>query len=245
MQVVIKHFSELNTEELFEIYKLRSAVFVVEQNCVYQDIDEADKTAYHLYLKDADGIQAYLRVLPKGVRYNEASIGRVISVKRRCGLATWLLKEAIMVAKEKFNADALVISSQKYAVPVYQKVGFVQCSEEYLEDGIPHVRMFLKIDETLEAEEQKKPNVTMNDIMAEFADCMKKDASPDSEEAQTLVKKLQNHISEHYYTCTNEILAGLGQMYVLDERFKRNIDKNAEGTAQFICNAIEFYYKGN
>ena len=245
MQVIIKHFSELTTEELFEIYKLRSAVFVVEQNCVYQDIDEADKSAYHLYLKDADGIQAYLRVLPKGVRYDEASIGRVISVKRRCGFATWLLKEAILVAKEKFGAKTLVISSQKYAIPVYEKVGFAQCSGEYMEDGIPHVRMSLDINETLKAEEQEKTTVSMNDIMAEFATCMTSGAQADSEEAQKLVKKLQNHISKNYYTCTNEILAGLGQMYVLDERFKRNIDKNAEGTAQFICNAIEIYYKNN
>ena len=67
-------------------------------------IDDADKAAYHLYLKNENGIQAYLRVLPKGVRYEEVSIGRVISVKRRCGFATRLLNEAILVAKEKFGA---------------------------------------------------------------------------------------------------------------------------------------------
>ncbi len=81
----------------------------------------------------------------------------------------------------------------------------------------------------------------MNDILAEFAVCMKNGEEPDSVEVQNLVKTLQNHITENYYHCTNEILAGLGQMYVADERFKNNIDKNADGTAGFICEAIDFY----
>ena len=81
----------------------------------------------------------------------------------------------------------------------------------------------------------------MDHIMAEFALCMRKDESPDSTEAQNLVKMLQNHITENYYICTNEILSGLGQMYVADERFKNNIDKHADGTATFICEAIQVY----
>ncbi len=82
---------------------------------------------------------------------------------------------------------------------------------------------------------------SMDRIMAEFAACMKKGEAPDSAETQNLVKCLQNHITENYYLCTNEILAGLGQMYVGDERFKNNIDKHADGTAAFICEAIEAY----
>ncbi len=78
-------------------------------------------------------------------------------------------------------------------------------------------------------------------IMAEFAMCMKKSESPDSAEAQSLVKTLQEYITENYYLCTNEILAGLGQMYVADGRFKNNINKHAEGTAAFVCAAIEVY----
>ena len=81
----------------------------------------------------------------------------------------------------------------------------------------------------------------MDHIMAEFAVCMKNGETPDSAEAQNLVKTLQNHITENYYLCTNKILAGLGQMYVADERFKRNIDKHADGTAAFISEAIEAY----
>ena len=81
----------------------------------------------------------------------------------------------------------------------------------------------------------------MDRMMAEFALCMKRGAEPASSEAQNLVKCLQNHITENYYLCTNEILAGLGQMYVGDERFKNNIDKHADGTAEFICEAINVY----
>jgi len=81
----------------------------------------------------------------------------------------------------------------------------------------------------------------MNDILAAFAACMKKGEEPDSTEVQNLVKTLQNHITENYYRCTDEILAGLGKMYVADERFKNNIDKHADGTAIFICEAIDSY----
>lgn len=143
MELIIKQFKQLTVEELHEIYKLRVAVFVVEQNCPYQDVDDADKVAYHLYLKDKDGIQAYVRVLPQGTLHDTASIGRVISIKRRCGLATQLLKAGIEVAKEKFGARELTVGAQKYAKGLYEKVGFVQSSEEYIEDGIVHIKMKL------------------------------------------------------------------------------------------------------
>ena len=81
----------------------------------------------------------------------------------------------------------------------------------------------------------------MNEILAEFAVCMKNGKAPDSAEAQNLVKTLQNHITENYYLCTNQILAGLGQMYVADERFRNNIDQHGNGTAKFISEAIEVY----
>ncbi len=83
----------------------------------------------------------------------------------------------------------------------------------------------------------------MNDIMGEFAKCMNSGASFDSTDAQNLVKKLQSYITENFYTCTKEIFAGLGQMYVADERFKNNIDKHSVGTAEFISKAIKIYCK--
>lgn len=86
-------------------------------------------------------------------------------------------------------------------------------------------------------------NDGLNAVLAEFAECLKNGQAPDCDEAQSIVKKLQNYITENFYTCTNEILKGLGQMYVADERFKANIDKHLEGTAQFISKAIEIYCK--
>ena len=84
-------------------------------------------------------------------------------------------------------------------------------------------------------------NDGLNAVLAKFADCMNNGYTADSPEAQALVKELQNHITENYYTCTNEILAGLGQMYVCDERFKNNIDSHGEGTAEFVVEAIKIY----
>ena len=145
MELVIKHFDELSTHELYEILKLRVSVFVVEQNCPYQEIDDVDQKAYHVYLKDETGMQAYLRVLPKGVTFKEPSIGRVIAVKRRCGLGSLILSEGIKVAKERFGAECIVIGAQVYARKLYEKAGFVQSSSEYLEDGIPHIKMTLQV----------------------------------------------------------------------------------------------------
>ncbi len=144
MELTVKHFSELTAIELYEIYKLRCAVFVVEQNCVYQDIDDADKLAYHLWLSDDTGILAYARVLPKGVTFPEVSLGRVIAVRRRCGLGTEIVRVAIKTAKDKFDADIITIEAQTYARALYENLGFVQTSEEFLEDGIPHIQMQLK-----------------------------------------------------------------------------------------------------
>ena len=144
MKLTVKHFSELSADELYEIYRLRCAVFVVEQNCVYQDIDDADKLAYHLWLSDETGIQAYARVLPKGVTFPDVSLGRVIAVRRRVGLGTKIVREAIRVAKDQFNADRITIEAQPYARKLYENLGFKQTSEEFLEDGIPHIQMQLK-----------------------------------------------------------------------------------------------------
>ena len=145
MELVVKHFSELSAEELFEIYKLRVSVFVVEQECPYQEVDDADKSAYHVWLRDEDGIEAYARVLPAGVAFQTAAIGRVIAVKRRCGLGTKIVSAAIDTARDRLGADKITIEAQVYARTLYEKAGFRQTSEEFLEDGIPHIRMELEL----------------------------------------------------------------------------------------------------
>lgn len=141
MELVVKHFKELSLEELVDIYKLRVSVFVVEQKCPYQEIDDADKVAYHIWLQDENGIQAYARVLPQGTTFPSAAIGRVIAVKRRCGLGSKIVEAAVQTAKEKFRADKITIEAQVYARSLYEKAGFRQTSEEFLEDGIPHIQM--------------------------------------------------------------------------------------------------------
>lgn len=145
MELVIKRFDELSAEELYEILKLRVDVFVVEQNCPYQEIDGLDRWAYHIYLKDADGIQAYLRVIDAGKAFDETAIGRVVVRRRRCGLGTQILAAGIRTAAEKMSARAIVLEAQVYAKSLYEKAGFTAISPEYLEDGIPHVRMRLEL----------------------------------------------------------------------------------------------------
>lgn len=141
MDYSIKSLRELNAEELFEIYKLRVSVFVVEQNCPYQEVDEADRIALHISLYDEDGgIAAYCRLLP-GTGDGEALIGRVIAVKRRQGLGSKVVALAMETARARLGAKRIHVEAQCYAAPMYEKLGFQKVSGEYLEDGIPHVTM--------------------------------------------------------------------------------------------------------
>lgn len=144
MDLVVKRFKELSIEELYKILQVRVAVFVVEQNCAYQEIDDKDRYSYHVFLKNDTGIKAYLRVIDKGVSFEEVSIGRVLTLKRGCGLGNRILLEGIKVAKERMNADRIKIEAQSYAKEFYEKAGFKQVSDEFLEDGIPHIRMVLE-----------------------------------------------------------------------------------------------------
>ena len=106
MEIVVKHFKELTLEELYEILKIRAEVFVVEQKCAYQDLDDIDKDCYHVYMQEEDKMVGYLRVIDKEKRLDEVSLGRVISLKRRCGVGTALMKAGITVAKEKYGFEA-------------------------------------------------------------------------------------------------------------------------------------------
>jgi len=142
VEVVVKKFEELSNYELYDILRLRLTVFVVEQNCVYLDADSVDINAYHVYIKVDGEIVAYLRVIDKGLRMDEVSIGRVISLRRREGWGTKVMLEGIRVAKEKFGAKKIKIGAQEYAVPFYENVGFkVLPNGKYIEDGQPHVYM--------------------------------------------------------------------------------------------------------
>lgn len=147
MELYAKRFDELSLRELYDILKLRVSVFVVEQNCPYPELDDRDQDALHVFLAEDGEILAYLRIMDRGVESEYVSIGRVIAKKRRCGLGTMLLKEGLRLAEERFGADKVYIEAQVYARSFYEKQGFRQVSEEYLEDGIPHIKMIAELSE--------------------------------------------------------------------------------------------------
>ena len=145
MQLLVKHFTELSAAELYAILRSRQDVFVVEQNCPFPEIDGKDLDAYHLWFEENGEILAYARVLDCGVSFETPAVGRVISIRRREGLGSRILSEGIRIAREKYSAEAVMLEAQVYARKLYEKQGFVQVSEEFLEDGIPHIIMRLEL----------------------------------------------------------------------------------------------------
>ena len=143
MKKVSKYFSELTTAEIYEILKARSKIFVVEQNCVYQDLDDKDYESLHVFYVEDGKVAAYLRAF-----YNNGcivQIGRVLTLQHGTGLGGKLLKEGIAQIKEKMNPKQLYIEAQCYATGYYEREGFRVCSDEFLEDGILHVQMILDL----------------------------------------------------------------------------------------------------
>lgn len=146
MEFEIKKFNELSNDELYSILKLRSEVFVVEQQCVYEDCDGKDKRSYHLFSKEDNEIILYLRILEKNVSYDEISIGRVL-VSKNCrgkGLGKQMLGSAIEFIENSLNEKVVRISAQKYLLKFYSDLRFVKVSDMYLEDDIPHIEMLYK-----------------------------------------------------------------------------------------------------
>ena len=136
-----KSFQELTVDELYELLRVRSGVFVVEQNCVYQDLDGDDQKSIHLWLTVADKVVALARVCPAGTHMKEISIGRVITTERGKGYGKLIMLHAIDAAKEHFNAKLIDIEAQEYAKGFYESAGFKQSSDTFMLDGIPHIKM--------------------------------------------------------------------------------------------------------
>ncbi|OXB01525.1 GNAT family N-acetyltransferase [Flavobacterium oncorhynchi] len=139
----IKPFEALNVNELYDLLKLRSEIFVVEQNCVYLDLDSKDKKALHLIGEYDNKIVAYVRLFDAGITFDNASIGRVV-VDANYRDRKWghdLMREAISAIKANFNKEKITIGAQLYLKKFYESHGFVQSSEMYLEDDIPHIEM--------------------------------------------------------------------------------------------------------
>lgn len=142
----LKSFNELSTHELYGILQVRTQVFVVEQECPYLEVDGKDLHAYHLYKEENGKVVAYARLLPAGVSYKEASIGRVL-VKddyRGKGLASELVKRGLDFIHDELGERTVKIQAQEYLREFYGSFGFRAITETYLDDGIPHVDMILQ-----------------------------------------------------------------------------------------------------
>lgn len=148
MEWKIKKYEDLTVDELYNILKIRNEIFVVEQNCPYQDCDGKDKQAYHLFLVNDNDIIAYTRILKKGVSYEEVSIGRFLVAEkyRGKGIAKEMLSKSIDFIEEVLGEKEIRISAQVYIMNLYLKYGFKKVTDTYLEDGIPHVEMLYKSD---------------------------------------------------------------------------------------------------
>lgn len=143
MNLTVKKFQELTTSELYEILQLRSEVFVVEQDCVYQDIDGKDLKALHVLGVKEGKIIAYTRLFNSGEYFDTPSIGRVVvkETERKYGYGHDLIKASIKAIVDNYNETTITISAQTYLQKFYESHGFKQIGEGYLEDGIPHIRM--------------------------------------------------------------------------------------------------------
>ena len=143
MKLKVKYFNELTTTELYEILKSRNEIFVVEQNCIYQDLDDIDYRSLHIFYESNGRIMAYLRAFEKDSATKTIQMGRILTLTHGTGLGGQLLKEGILQIKEKMNPSSIYIEAQCYATGFYEREGFVISSNEFLEDGIPHVEMVL------------------------------------------------------------------------------------------------------
>ena len=142
MDLIVKHFKELTTNELYEILKTRAEIFVVEQDCPYQDLDDKDQNAIHIFCwNDNKRVAACLRVFWKDEKEGVAQIGRVVTLEHGTGLGGKLLHAGVELAINQFKAKKIYLEAQEYAKGYYAREGFEVVSEPFLEDGIPHVKM--------------------------------------------------------------------------------------------------------
>ena len=142
----LKPFADLTPTELYSILQLRNEVFIVEQNCPYQDLDNKDLKSWHLMGIKDDKLAAYSRLLAPGISYRESSIGRIVSspAVRKTGIGKKLVEKSIEQIKKLFETDTIRIGAQLYLKTFYESFGFIQEGEVYLEDNIPHILMLRK-----------------------------------------------------------------------------------------------------
>ncbi len=142
MNFIIKHFNELSTTELYEILKTRFEIFVTEQECIYQDLDDKDQDAIHVFCwNDSGRVAACLRVFWNNEAEGIAQIGRVVTLEHGKGLGGKMLHEGVRIAADLLKAKKIYLEAQEYAIGYYAKEGFEVVSDPFMEDGIPHVKM--------------------------------------------------------------------------------------------------------
>ncbi|MGB5665275.1 MAG: GNAT family N-acetyltransferase [Maribacter sp.] len=147
LNIITKNFEELTNDELYGILQLRAEVFVVEQDCVYQDMDGKDQKALHVIGIKNNEIVAYTRIFKSGEYFKEASIGRVVvkQVERKYGYGYEIMNASIKTIKEQLNETKIYLSAQTYLKKFYNSLGFKEVGEGYLEDGIPHIGMLKEL----------------------------------------------------------------------------------------------------
>jgi ElaA protein len=140
---ITKAFADLSTQELYALLRLRSEVFVLEQNCPYLDMDGNDQACLHVLGYDGEQLAAYARLVPSGVSYDSPAIGRVVTAGafRKHGYGKALMTYCIRETQQRFKTDTITISAQQYLEAFYRELGFVTKSDMYLEDAIPHIKM--------------------------------------------------------------------------------------------------------
>ena len=145
MNITVKKFNELTIDELYDILRVRTDVFVVEQECPYPEVDGKDQHSIHVMLYDNDDLKAYCRVIEPGIQFDQAAIGRVLTTERGKGYSTPLIEKAIEIARDDYKSEKAIIEAQVYAMKMYEKFGWYATGEEFLEDGIPHIQMTLDL----------------------------------------------------------------------------------------------------
>jgi ElaA protein len=143
MKYNLKHFNDLSTSELYTLIRERIKVFIIEQNCLYEECDNHDQGAWHLMVMDKEELAGCLRILPAGLAYETVSIGRVVVKKeyRGQGIARIMMQTAMQFVEQELKETAITISAQAYLKDFYESLGFYQLTECYDEDGIPHIKM--------------------------------------------------------------------------------------------------------
>lgn len=141
MKFIAKYFNELTSKELYEILKSRSEIFVIEQHITYQDMDNIDYNSLHCFITENDRVIAYLRAFYQDNGVEVVKIGRVLTIEHGNGLGRKLMEESLKAVKDRMNCKRIVMNAQKHAKGFYEKFGFIQTSDDFLEEGVVHVKM--------------------------------------------------------------------------------------------------------